>query len=90
MAKKDTHPDTTGARLVVHDNRRNELPTDQIVRKIKKRKPNEEKLPGSPRRSLRPRHKKINYHLPSSDDEDMTNSKLPPKSIGFLCVSVDP
>ncbi len=33
---------------------------------------------------------KINYHLPSSDDEDMTDSKLPPKTKGFLCVSADP
>ena len=63
---------------------------DQTVRKGKKKKPKGEELSGSPRRSLRPRHKKITYHLPISDDEDMTDSKLTPKSIGFLCVSGDP
>ena len=34
--------------------------------------------------------KEITYHLPSSDEDDMTDSKLSPKSIGFLCVSTDP
>ncbi len=61
----------------------------QIVRKIQKRNPKGKKLSGSPHRSLRHRHKKINYHLPSSDDEDMTDSKLPPKTLGFLCVSTN-
>ena len=57
---------------------------DQIVRKVKKKKPKGEKLSGSPPQSLHLRHKKINYHLSRSDDEDMTDSKLSPKSIGFL------
>ena len=57
---------------------------DQIVRKVKKKKPKGEKLTGSPHRSLHPRHKKINYHLSNSDDEDMTDLKLSPKSVGFL------
>ena len=34
--------------------------------------------------------KEITYHLPSSDEDDMTDSKVSPKSIGFLCVSADP
>ena len=63
---------------------------DQIVRKVKKKKPKGEKLTGSPHRSLCPRHKKIKYHLSSVDDDDMTDSKLSPKSIGFLYVSTDP
>ena len=62
----------------------------QIVRKVKKKKPIGEKLSGSPHRSLCPRHKKIKYHLSSVDDDDMTDSKLSPKSIGFLYVSTDP
>ena len=62
----------------------------QTGRKKKKKKPKGEELSGSPHRSLRPRHKKITYHLPSSDEDEMTDSKLFPKSIGFLCVSEDP
>ena len=62
----------------------------KTVRKRKKKKQEGGELLGSPHRSLRPRHKKITYHLPSSDEDDMTDSKLSPKTTGFLYVSTDP
>jgi hypothetical protein len=61
-----------------------------ILRKRKKKNPKEGNLSSSPRWSLHPRHKNITYHLPNSDEDDMTDSKLSPKSTGFLCVSTDP
>jgi hypothetical protein len=60
------------------------------AKKRKQNKPKKGELPRSPRRSLRIRHQKVIYHLPSSDEDDMSNSEMPSKNIGYLCVSADP